>query len=126
LFQRKSQRYFAERGNQDAKSELGWDEVQATKWRAWQHHLALTLLASWFIAHTKIQWSADYARDPGLLEHYAVNVLPTLSVANVRSLLRAALLLPQLSPLQAAELVVQHLDNRTRSRKSRLKHRLGP
>ena len=41
-------------------------------------------------------------------------------------LLRAALPLPVLSPLAAASLVVEHLDNRTRSRKSRLLNRAGP
>jgi SRSO17 transposase len=123
LASRKSARYFAERGNQDAKSELGWDEFQATKFRAWEHHLALTLLASWFIADTKREWAARYQRDPALYERYQTTVLPTLSVANVRELLRAALPLPQLSPAQAASLVVQHLDNRTRSRHSRLKSR---
>ena len=49
----KCQRYVIERANQDAKSELGWDEWQAQKYRAWDHHLALTVLsASWFIAAT--------------------------------------------------------------------------
>jgi SRSO17 transposase len=123
LAARKSARYFAERGNQDAKSELGWDEFQATKFRAWEHHLALTLLASWFIVDTKLEWAARYQRDPVLYERYQVEVLPALSVANVRELLRAALPLPQLSPAQAAALVIQHLDNRTRSRRSRLKTR---
>jgi hypothetical protein len=41
----KCQRYFIERSNQDAKSELGWDELQAHKYQAWEHHLALTVLA---------------------------------------------------------------------------------
>jgi len=49
---RKTHRYFIERSNQDAKSELGWDEFQALKYRAWEHPLALTILASWFIAET--------------------------------------------------------------------------
>jgi SRSO17 transposase len=126
LASRKSARYFAERSNQDAKSELGWDEFQATKFRAWEHHLALTMLASWFIAETKIEWDALYSRDPALWQQYQVEVLPALSMANVRQLLLAALPLPQLSPLQAAELVVKHLDNRTRSRKSRLRTRFRP
>jgi hypothetical protein len=43
LAYRKSQRYFVERSIQDAKSELGWDEFQALKYRAWEHHLALTI-----------------------------------------------------------------------------------
>ena len=29
---RKSQRYFIERDNQDAKSEFGWDEIQTTSY----------------------------------------------------------------------------------------------
>ena len=119
---RQSQRYFVERSNQDAKSEYGWDEFQATKLLAWEHQLALTIMAAWFIAQTKLDWAKQYAHDPALLEHYQVDVLPALSVANVRSLLCAALPLPQLQPGQAADLVVQHLVNRTRSRKSRLKN----
>lgn len=123
---RKSQRYFVERSIQDAKSEFGWDEFQAVKFRAWEHHLALTILASWFIAETRLDWSLQHPHDPSLFDHYSTDVLPILSVANVRELLRAALPLPQLSPHQATLLVVQHLENRTRSRRSRLKNRSGP
>ena len=61
-----------------------------------------------------------FQQDPALLAQYEVDVLPQLSVGNVRELLRAALPLPQLSPEQAAHLVVTHLANKTRSRKSRL------
>ncbi len=126
LAYRKSQRYFVERSIQDAKSELGWDECQALKYRAWEHHLALTILAAWFVAETRLDWAADHPQDPTLLQQYETDVLPALSVANVRDLLRAALPLPQLSAQQAASLVAQHLDNRTRSRRSRLKRRFKP
>jgi SRSO17 transposase len=129
LARRASQRYFIERSIQDAKSELGWDDFQATKFLAWEHQLALTILAAWFVAETKLDWTIDHPRDPALLEDYQVEVLPALSMANVRTMLCAALPLPQLSLADAAALVVKHLDNRTRSRKSRLKRhstRLGP
>ena len=126
MARRKSQRYFVERAIQDAKSEFGWDEFQAVKYRAWEHHLALTILASWFIAETRLDWMQDHPQDPSLLDHYATDVLPVLSVANVREMLRAALPLPQLSSAQAAALVVHHLDNRTRSRQSKLKRRFKP
>jgi SRSO17 transposase len=122
---RKSQRYLIERSNQDAKDELGWDEFQARKYRAWEHQLALTILASWFIAETRLDWQQRLKQDPALLEKYEVEVLPQLSVGNVRELLRAALPLPQLSSQEAAQLVVTHLVNRTRSRKSRLRHPKG-
>jgi SRSO17 transposase len=123
---RKSQRYFIERDNQDAKSEFGWDEIQTTTFLAWEHQLAFTMLAQWFITQTRLDWEEQIERDPQLLARYEVALLPALSVANVRTLLRAALPLPSLSPLEAAALVVDHLDNRTRSRKSRLLNRSGP
>jgi SRSO17 transposase len=122
----KCQRYFVERSNQDAKSELGWDEFQAQKFPAWQHHVACTVLACWFVAQTKLEWAQTYAHDPELAHAFEVEVLPMLSVANIRSLLRAVLPLPQLTPEEATQRVIQHLLNRTRSRKSRLKHPSKP
>lgn len=118
---RKSHRYFCERSNQDAKSELGWDEFQALKYRAWEHQLALTILAGWFITETRLDWMNRHKQDQDLLSQLEVDLLPQLSVANVRELLRAALPLPRLSSQQAADLVVSHLINRTRSRKARLR-----
>ena len=56
----KCQRYFMERANQDSKSERGWDEVRAQKYRAWEPHLALTVLASWFVAQTHFAWAQHY------------------------------------------------------------------
>ena len=123
---RKSQRYFIERDNQEAKSEFGWDEIQTTTFTAWEHQLAFTILAQWFITQTRLDWEEQSEQDPALFARYEVALLPALSVANVRELLRAALPLPVLSPLDAASLVVEHLDNRTRSRKSRLLNHSGP
>lgn len=123
---RKSQRHFIERSNQDAKSELGWDEFQAIKYNAWGHNLALTIMASWFITETRLDWAKEHEQDPQLLEDLELDVLPALSMANVREMLRAAMPLPQLTPLQSAQLVAKHLDNRARSRKSRLRKALGP
>jgi hypothetical protein len=118
----KCQRYLVERSNEDAKSELGWDEFQAQKYVAWQHHVALTVLASWFVAQTKLAWAQTTERDPDVARVFEVDVLPALSMANIRTLLQAGLPLPQLTPQQATDLVIAHLINRTRSRKSRLNH----
>jgi SRSO17 transposase len=114
-------RHFVERTNQDSKSEIGWDELQAQKFRAWEHHLAMTILATWFIAQTKEEWAEKYARDPQLAQEFELKVLPTLSVANIRELLIATMPLPELSPDQATQLVVKHLVNRSRSTRSRHK-----
>jgi len=117
----KCQRVFIECCNRDAKSEAGWDELQATKYLAWEHHLALTILATWFIAQTKLEWRKQYPRDPELAKQMGVGELPALSTANIRELLRAVMPLPQLTPEYATQLVVEHLVNRTRARKSRMK-----
>ena len=114
-------RHFVERANQDAKSEIGWDELQALKYRAWEHHLALTILATWFIAQTKYDWATTHVRDASLFQQMELEALPALSVANVRQLLQAVMPLPQLSPEQATHLVVKHLVNRSRSTRSRLR-----
>jgi SRSO17 transposase len=120
---RKTHRYLIERSNEDAKDEFGWDEFQTRKYRAWKHQLALTILASWFVAETRLDWQQRFQQSPDLLVLYEVDALPKISVANVRELLRASMPLPQLSPEDAANLVVSHLLNRMRSRKSRLRHR---
>ena len=120
---RKTHRYLIERSNEDAKGDLGWDEFQTRKYRSWKHQLALTILASWFVADTRLDWQQRFQPSRDLLVQYDVDVLPNLSVANVRELLRAAMPLPQLSPEEATDLVIEHLINRTRSRKSRLRHR---
>jgi SRSO17 transposase len=117
----KCQRYFVERANQDAKSEAGWDELQAQMYRGWEHHLALVILVTWFVAQIKWEWGQKHPRDPLLAQQFAVDVLPALSMANIRLLLRAAMPLPQPTPADAVALVVEKLVNRTRSRSSRLK-----
>jgi SRSO17 transposase len=116
----KCQRFAIEVANREAKSDLGWDELQAQKFRAWEHHVALTVLASWFIADTKLAWQHQVARDPALQEELAVVALPALTMRNVRELLKATMPLPQLSPSQATQLVVQHLLNRAHSTACRL------
>ncbi len=85
-----------ERANQDAKSELGWDELEAQKYLAWMHHLALTFLSQWFITQTKIEWAEQYARDP--------TMLPQLTSDAAR----------------ARAQVTKHLVNRTRLRSNNL------
>jgi SRSO17 transposase len=115
----KCMRYFGERSHQDAKSEAGFDDLQARSYRAWEHHLSLTVLATWFVAQTKLDWLQQNPRDPNLAHDYDVDALPALSMANVRALLRSVMPLPELTPEEATRQVVQHLVNRTRSRISR-------
>ncbi len=115
----RSERYWVERTFQDSKSELGWDELVARKYRAWMHHTAIDALALWFVGETKLDWAQEHPRDPALTRQMEVVVLPGLSVANVRELLQAVMPLPRLTPEQAVDLVVQHLFKRARSTRSR-------
>jgi hypothetical protein len=115
------QRHFVERVIEDGKFELGWDDFCARKYLAWEHHVALTAAALWFIAQVKLGWKESYQRDPRLKESFQLEVLPALSVANVRDLLQAALPSLRLSPALARKLVAKHLVNRARSTSSRLK-----
>ena len=101
-------------------------DFQALKYRAWEHHLALILLASWFIAETRLDWAEEFPPDEQPLRDYPIEVLPRLSMSNVCELLRTALPLRQLSSQEATALVIQQLDNRTRSRRSRLRKHSAP
>ena len=123
LIERSCWRFYTERAYEDAKSELGWDDFQARKYRAWEHEMALTAAATWFVASTKLKWHTIYQRDPALAKQFELEILPALSTANVRDLLMSVLPVPQLTPESARQLVVTHLVNRARSTSSRLRAR---
>jgi SRSO17 transposase len=48
-------RYWVERCFDDCKNELGMSDYQVTGWLAWQHHMALVLMASLYILNLKIE-----------------------------------------------------------------------
>jgi SRSO17 transposase len=115
------QRHWVERVIEDGKFELGWDDFCARKYLAWEHHVALTAAALWFIAGVKLHWKESYQRDPRLKQIFELEVLPALSAANVRDLLQAVLPLPRLDVDEARKKVAQYLVGRARSTSSRLK-----
>jgi SRSO17 transposase len=47
-------RYWGEQRLKDAKSEVGMAEYQVRTWRAWHHHLTLTMLALLFMLQQKL------------------------------------------------------------------------
>jgi SRSO17 transposase len=51
---RQMQRYWCERAFQNAKEQLGLHQYQVRSWRAWHHHIALTLMALHFILQIQI------------------------------------------------------------------------
>ncbi len=120
-----ARRYFVERTFQDAKDELGWAEFEARKYRAWEHHLALTAAALWFAAQTKLEWERECRRDIRLALETGVPALPALSTANLRELMRAALPLSPPTLAEASLSVVKRLVQRARSIGSRLRAQTG-
>ncbi len=126
LAQWQCQRYFVERTNQDAKSELGFDDFCAQKYTAWQHHLALTALAAWFVARTKWEWAQAYPQDATLAQTYASDYLPQLSMRNVRSMLRAIFPVEPLAAHQTEARILENLSGRARSRRSRCRRAAAP
>ena len=121
LIERSCWRFYTERTYEDAKSELGWDDFQARKYRAWEHEMALTAATTWFVASIKLKWRTTYQRDPALAKQFELEVLPALSTANVRDLLMSVLPILQLTPEHARQQIITHLVNRARSTSSRLK-----
>jgi hypothetical protein len=71
-----AQRYWVERTFQDAKSELGLSDYQTRKWRSWQHHHVLVMMACLYMMKTRIENHQTY---------------PLLSVRDARILIITAL-----------------------------------
>jgi len=51
---RQMQRYWVERGIQDCKDSLGMTDYQVRGWRAWHHHMTMTIMALHYILEQKV------------------------------------------------------------------------
>jgi hypothetical protein len=52
---RQMQRYWIERVFQEAKQQLGLHQNQTRHWPAWQHHVALTMMALHFMLEAQLE-----------------------------------------------------------------------
>ena len=59
LLYRQMQRYWVERGFQDLKDAIGMTEYQVRGWRAWYHHITLTIMALHYMLEQKIKVKDD-------------------------------------------------------------------
>ena len=55
LLFRQMQRYWVERAIQDCKDTLGMTDYQVRTWRAWHHHITLTIMALHYMLEQKIK-----------------------------------------------------------------------
>jgi SRSO17 transposase len=53
LLYRQMQRFWVEQSIKEAKSELGMHQYQVRGWKAWHHHMALTIMALSFMLKTR-------------------------------------------------------------------------
>lgn len=67
-----SQRYWIEFALKEAKQDIGMCEYQVRGWLAWHHHMALVMMAQYFILSEKVIYKED---------------IPLLSAADVRKII---------------------------------------
>jgi SRSO17 transposase len=60
LARAQAQRYFVERGFEDAKQEAGMSQYQVRGWLAWHHHITLVMLSMLFVLTEKIEYKNEY------------------------------------------------------------------
>lgn len=121
LAEQRAEHYFVERTIQDSKSELGWDELQALKYRAFMHSLAICAIALIYTADIKQQQRAHFVKQEQVKQEAGVNRLPDLSLANVKELIRAVMPLPVLTTEQATHKVITTLFRRTKDTASKIR-----
>jgi SRSO17 transposase len=72
LMYMQSQRYWIEFALKEAKQDIGMCEYQVRGWLAWHHHMALVMMAQYFVLSEKILYKQD---------------LPMLSAADIRKMI---------------------------------------
>lgn len=92
-------RYWVERCFDDCKNELGMSDYQVTGWLAWQHHMALVLMASLYILNLKLEQQEE---------------IPLLSVRDARLLVIAITFATQ----KEVDLCMEHIRVRHRQRQA--------
>ena len=85
-----AQRYWIERGFQDAKSELGMAQYEVRGWTGWHHHQALVCLAQRFLLKQRVLLGAELpllsARDRVELLAFYLPRRPRTETAVIRQL----------------------------------------
>ncbi len=92
-------RYWVERCFDDCKNELGMSGYQVTGWLAWQHHMALVMMASLYILTLKLENQ---------------DKMPLLSVRDARLLVIATAFATQ----KEVDLCMEHIHKRHRQRQT--------
>jgi SRSO17 transposase len=97
LLYQQMQRFWVEQSLKDAKSEVGMAEYQVRTWRAWHHHLTLTMLALLFMLQQKEEHQEE---------------TPLLSCADIRFILAQTLPQRVVSKDDVLEVITQRHQRR--------------
>lgn len=68
IAQMQAQRYFVERSFQECKTDLGMSEYQVRGWKAWQHHMAMCMMAQAYVLTEK----KEHQKEMPLLSAYDI------------------------------------------------------
>jgi len=90
LLYRQMQRYWVERGLQDCKDTLGMTDYQVRTWRAWHHHITLTIMALHYMLEQKVLHE---------------NEIPLLSCPDIKFFFAMTLPLKASSPTEVWDLI---------------------
>jgi FOG: Transposase len=90
-------RYWVERCFDDSKNELGMSGYQVTGWLAWQHHMALVMMAGLYILSLKLEYK---------------NEMPLLSVRDARLMVIAI----NFTTDKEVDLCMEHIHKRHKQR----------
>ena len=111
LARMQSERYWIERAFQDAINLAGMADYQVRNWNAWNHHMALVLLAMLWITKEQTHFLSVKQR---ITPHDVVRIIKTL------------IPLKKKSPLDTAKIIFRDHWNRERSRRCKMKNKKGP
>ena len=98
------QRFWVERSFENAKGQCGMADYQVQKWAAWHHHMALVIMAMYFMLEERIAQKEDY---------------PLLSCTDIEMLL--AFFLPR-RDLNKEEIIRQVEESHKRRKRAMLSH----
>lgn len=110
LARMQSQRFWVERSFQDANKLAGMSEYQVRNWNAWHHHMALALLAMFWITKELIQ---------------TLSVRKKLTLHDIVRIIKFLIPLKVQDALSVALTIVMNEKNRRNSRKCKMKSKKG-
>ena len=111
LAKMQSERYWIERSFEDAIDLAGMADYQVRNWKAWHHHMALVLLAMFWILKEQ--------------KHF-MEVTTKTTPQDIAKIIQTLLPLKPKTPLSTAKIIIRNHRNRKKSRRCKMKKKNRP